>query len=172
MISPRIPSNPSQVHHPAPSISRTSTVSSHHSSASYSSNAPSQQTFTTSTSNTAPTSSSSIAHPVGISASLPSPPADPQAQYAFSPQPHAPTSAPAPTAIKRRPVPRRPPPVQPILRKVKAVETFEAEDEHELGFVVGDMLDVLKEMDDGWWEARLRGKIGAIPPDYVEVVEE
>ena len=163
---------PQQAHSPVPTISRTSTISSHHSSSSFSSTAPSHQTFTTSTSNTAPTHFSSSSQPTGIPAPLSSPP-DPQAQYAApsnNSQPPAPTSGPAP--VKRRPVPRRPPPVQPVLRKVKAVETFEAEDEHELGFVVGDILDVLKEMDDGWWEARLRGKIGAIPPDYVEVVEE
>jgi hypothetical protein len=62
--------------------------------------------------------------------------------------------------------------VQKVLRKVKAVCDFEPEDYNELGFVVGDLLDVLKEMDDGWWEARLGGKIGASPPDYVEVIEE
>lgn len=174
-VSPQVSSNPlpQQAHSPVPPISRTSTISSHHSSSSFSSTAPSHQTFTTSTSNTAPTTFSSLSQPTGISAPLSSPP-DPQAQYAAAPSnnspPAAPTSGPAP--VKRRPVPRRPPPVQPVLRKVKAVETFEAEDDHELGFVVGDILDVLKEMDDGWWEARLRGKIGAIPPDYVEVVEE
>lgn len=172
-VSPQVSPNPSaQVHSSAPVISRTSTISSRHSSSSYSSTAPSQQTFTTSTSNTNPTSSSSLSQPASIPASISSL-ADPQGQYAISTNnPEPPASTPAPAPIKRRPVPRRPPPVQPVLRKVKAVETFEAEDEHELGFVVGDLLDVLKEMDDGWWEARLRGKIGAIPPDYVEVVEE
>lgn len=173
MVSPQLSSNPlpQLVHSPAPAISRTSTISSRHSSSSFSSTAPSHQTFTTSTSNTtAPTSSSSLFQPAGIPAPLSSSP-DPQAQYAVPPnnsQPPAP--APAPGPIKRRPVPRRP--VQPVLRRVKAIENFEAEDDHELGFVVGDVMDVLKEMDDGWWEARLRGKVGAIPPDYVEVVEE
>ena len=173
-VSPQVSSNPlpQQVHSPAPPISRTSTISSRHSSSSFSSTAPSHQTFTTSTSNTAPTSSSSLSHPAGIPAPPSSPP-DSQAQYAVPPNnSQPPASAPAPAPVKRRPVPRRPPPVQPVLRKVKAVETFEAEDEHELGFVVGDVLDILKELDDGWWEARLGGKIGAIPPDYVEVVEE
>lgn len=173
-VSPQVSTNPlpQQIHSPAPPISRTSTISSRHSSSSFSSTAPSHQTFTTSTSNTAPTSSSSLSHPAGIPVPLPSPPGL-QAQYAVSPN-HSqpPASPPAPAPVKRRPVPRRPPPVQPVLRKVKAVENFEAEDDHELGFVVGDVLDVLKEMDDGWWEARLRGKIGAIPPDYVEVIEE
>lgn len=172
-VSPQMPSNPLvPVHSPTPSISRTSTLSSRHSSSSYSSTAPSQQTFTTSTSNTTPTSSSYFSHPAGIPVPISSP-GGPQAQHALpriDAQPPAPN--PAPVVVKRRPVPRRPPPVQPVLRKVRAVENFEAEDEHELGFVVGDLLDVLKEMDDGWWEARLRGKIGAIPPDFVEVVEE
>lgn len=173
-IPPHVSTNPlPQAHSQPSSISRTSTISSHHSTSSHSSTAPSQQTFTTSTSNTTPTSSPSLSYPAGISTSLSSP-VNPQAQYPFPSsisQPPAPTT-PAAAPIKRRPVPRRPPPVQPVLRKVKAVCDFEAEDDHELSFVVGDLLDVLKEMDDGWWEARLKGKIGAIPPDFVEVVEE
>lgn len=168
-VSPQVPSNPSaQVHSPAPSISRTSTVSSHHSSSSYSSTAPSQQTFTTSASNNTSTNSSSLSHPAGIPTFLSSP-ADPQAQHAFpSNDSQLPAPIPAPAAIPRRTAPRRP---QRVLRKVRAVEDFQAEDENELSFVKGDLLDILKEMDDGWSEARLKGKTGVIPSDYVEVVE-
>lgn len=177
-VPPHVSTNPvaQAPHSKPPTISRTSTISSHHSTSSHSSTAPSQQTFNTSTSNTTPTSSPSLSsHPTASSASFSSPP-NPQAQYPFPPSvvshPPAPTTTSTAAPIKRRPVPRRPPPVQPVLRKVKAVCDFEAEDDHELGFVTGDLLDVLKEMDDGWWEARLNGKIGAIPPDFVEVVEE
>jgi hypothetical protein len=160
------------VHSPSSSISRTSTISSNHSSSSHSSTAPSQQTFTTFISNTTPTTSPLSSHQPNISGPF-SPHTDHQAQYSIgAPMVHPPAPTPVAAPVKRRPVPRRPPPVQPVLRKVKAICNFEPEDHHELGFVVGDMLDVLKEMDDGWWEARLGGKIGAIPPDYVEVVEE
>jgi hypothetical protein len=172
-VPQRVPTNPlAHVQHPPSTISRTSTISSHHSTSSHSSNAPSQHTFTSATSNTTPSNGSIASHPTGIPATFSSY-AEPQAQYTIPPsaaQPVGPPPAAAP--VKRRPVPRRPPPVQKVLRKVKAVCDFEPEDYNELGFVVGDLLDVLKEMDDGWWEARLGGKIGAIPPDYVEVIEE
>lgn len=71
--------------------------------------------------------------------------------------------------IKRRPVPP-PPPVQPsALRRVKAIHDFIPEQENELGFKLGDELDVLNDSSqDGWWEARFKGKTGVIPASYVE----
>jgi son of sevenless-like protein len=46
----------------------------------------------------------------------------------------------------------------------------EPEDETELGFVVGDTLEILTKDDSGWWEARLNGKVGSIPANYVEII--
>lgn len=70
--------------------------------------------------------------------------------------------------IKRRPVPPPPPVQPPALRRVKAIHDFIPEQENELGFKVGDVLDVLNDSSqDGWWEARFKGKTGAIPASYV-----
>lgn len=70
--------------------------------------------------------------------------------------------------IKRRPVPPPPPTQPPALRRVKAIHDLIPEQENELGFRVRDLLDVLNDSSqDGWWEARLKGKTGAIPASYV-----
>ena len=77
--------------------------------------------------------------------------------------------APSPAPIKRRPVFYRPLPAESILRQVKTVCHFISEENNVLAFTGGDVLDVLKESDDGW-EARLSGKVGIVPPDYVETI--
>lgn len=70
--------------------------------------------------------------------------------------------------FKRRPVPPPPPVHPPALRRVQAIHDFIPEQENELGFKVGDVLDVLNDSSqDGWWEARFKGKTGAIPASYV-----
>ncbi|KAL2066053.1 hypothetical protein VTL71DRAFT_2124 [Oculimacula yallundae] len=70
---------------------------------------------------------------------------------------------------RRRPAPKPPaPPVYPSVRQVKAVHDFVGEEEGELSFVVGDLLDIIKEEEgDGWCEARLDGKRGIIPASFV-----
>lgn len=155
-----------QVHSPKSSVSRTSTVSSRHSGSSQSGQAQSSVSSYASQlpSMTSPLSpnSGTECNPLPLSAHTPS-------QYPFPPtqQPVAQSSKP----IKRRPAPPPPPPPQPIMRKVKAIHPFEPVEANELKFAVGDLLDVLNDdTDDGWWEARLNGKIGSIPASYVEDV--
>lgn len=52
----------------------------------------------------------------------------------------------------------------------RALYDNEPEDETELGFAVGDVLEILGQDDSGWWEARLNGRIGSVPANYLEVV--
>lgn len=158
-------SNP-QLHTPQSSVSRTSTVSSRHSSSSYSSAHP-QSSMTSYTSSSTPIASPLSPIPAPVSAppqySVNSP-----NQYPFptaAQQPAAQTSAP----VKRRRVPPPPPPA--IVRKVKAIHSFEPEEDGELKFTAGDVLEVLKDdTGDGWLEAKLDGKVGSIPLTYVENV--
>jgi len=58
----------------------------------------------------------------------------------------------------------------PPVVMARALYDNEPEDETELGFVVGDLLEILTKDDSGWWEARLNGKVGSIPANYVEIV--
>ncbi|XP_068606082.1 GRB2-related adapter protein 2a [Brachionichthys hirsutus] len=47
-----------------------------------------------------------------------------------------------------------------------ALYDFAAEEEDELGFRVGDVIEVLDCSDASWWKGRLRGKSGLFPANY------
>lgn len=142
----------SNAHSPTASLSRASTVSSNHSSPSLSSGPPIQL----------------LASPVASPLSPHTNAAPPFAQSQHPSQPQYPFPTQAVNVIKRRAVPPPPPIHPPALRQVKAVHAFEPEQGNELGFKIGDVLDVLDDSsEDGWWEARLQGKVGAIPASYV-----
>ncbi|XP_011707661.1 PREDICTED: unconventional myosin-Ie-like [Wasmannia auropunctata] len=70
-------------------------------------------------------------------------------------------------ANKRVP-PQKPAP--PILPKVKALYDYEPQDLDELGLKEGDILEVLREHEGGWWHGRLKGKTGLFPSNYVEKI--
>ena len=126
--------------------------------------------------------------PATMVLSSPSPPSSPisagslslspspstQIQLYGSPPAYAssPTSpAASPTAIARKPVPRRPVPLSPatVLRVVEATHAFNAVTEDEPSFAAGDTLDVIDDKsDDGWWKASLHGKVGMIPCTFVQ----
>lgn len=50
--------------------------------------------------------------------------------------------------------------------QVKALYDFIAEEEDELGFCAGDVIEVLDHSDESWWKGRLRGKNGLFPANY------
>jgi hypothetical protein len=56
------------------------------------------------------------------------------------------------------------------LQQVKALYDFDAKDENELNFNVGDIIDVLDERSDGWLIGLLNGLSGLVPITYVEKV--
>lgn len=56
------------------------------------------------------------------------------------------------------------------LREVKALFDFEAQDENELNFNVGDVIEVIDERKDGWIIGILNGLSGLVPANYVECV--
>ena len=157
-FSPRPPSQHSQNHvdqqlnsrYPASSMSRASTVSAQHSS--HSSGPPIQL----------------LASPIASPQFPNTNSVAPSAQNQYHPQAQCPLPTQAMNVIKRRAVPPPPPYQSPALRRVKAVHAFAPEQDNELGFKIGDVLDVLDDSStDGWWEARLHGKVGAIPASYV-----
>ncbi|CAK6968866.1 GRB2-related adapter protein 2a [Scomber scombrus] len=50
--------------------------------------------------------------------------------------------------------------------QVKALYDFVAEEDDELGFSAGDIIDVMDRSDPSWWKGRLRGRSGLFPANY------
>lgn len=60
---------------------------------------------------------------------------------------------------------RKPPTPQRAVH-VKALYDFTAEEDDELGFCAGDIIEVLDRSDQAWWKGRLRGQSGLFPANY------
>lgn len=63
----------------------------------------------------------------------------------------------------------------PLPQKVSAVQVramydFTAEEDDELGFRAGDVIEVLDRSDASWWKGKLRGKSGLFPANYTMVL--
>ncbi|KAI9287806.1 hypothetical protein BC943DRAFT_201593 [Umbelopsis sp. AD052] len=59
-----------------------------------------------------------------------------------------------------------------ILCRVKALYTFDGTEPTALSFSKGDSIDVLAQLDSGWWDGWCNGKRGWFPSNYVEVIDE
>ncbi|KAI5788468.1 hypothetical protein EDC01DRAFT_660224 [Geopyxis carbonaria] len=60
---------------------------------------------------------------------------------------------------------------RPILRYARAMYQYQAAIPQELPFAKGDILAVLREQDDGWWEAEIvgvQGRPGLVPSNYLQ----
>lgn len=69
-----------------------------------------------------------------------------------------------PLPTSRRPSDNMPAPRLSV--QVKALYDFIAEEDDELGFSAGDVIEVLDRSDAAWWKGRLRGNVGLFPSNY------
>ena len=53
---------------------------------------------------------------------------------------------------------------------VRGLYDFSAEEEGELGFRKGDVIEIIEKEDANWWRGRLNGKEGTIPQNYVQEI--
>ncbi|KAK9301994.1 hypothetical protein QLX08_005842 [Tetragonisca angustula] len=63
--------------------------------------------------------------------------------------------------------PRPQKPAVPQLPKAKALYDYNPQDHDEIGLKEGDIVEILKEHEGGWWYGRLAGKTGLFPSNYV-----
>lgn len=50
---------------------------------------------------------------------------------------------------------------------MKALFSYSPEQDDELRLEVGDILDYITEVEEGWWRGELRGKVGIFPSNFV-----
>ncbi|XP_021949236.1 SH3 domain-containing kinase-binding protein 1 isoform X2 [Folsomia candida] len=56
-------------------------------------------------------------------------------------------------------------------RRLKALFSYSPEQDDELRLDVGDVIDYIAEVEEGWFRGRLRGKIGIFPSNFVADVD-
>ncbi|KAJ8386094.1 hypothetical protein AAFF_G00176880 [Aldrovandia affinis] len=71
-----------------------------------------------------------------------------------------------PNAGAHRRASDQPPATQGPAMQVRAMFDFTAEEGDELGFNIGEVIEVLDHSDSSWWKGRLRGRIGLFPANY------
>ncbi|XP_037885802.1 CD2-associated protein isoform X1 [Glossina fuscipes] len=56
-------------------------------------------------------------------------------------------------------------------RRCKVIYSYTQVNDDELSLAVGDVIEFLGEVEEGWWRGRLRNKIGVFPSNFVKVIE-
>ncbi|RCH95186.1 class II myosin [Rhizopus azygosporus] len=82
----------------------------------------------------------------------------------------APPPPPPPTASVATPTPPAPPapPATPSLPQYKAIYPFKSEEQGEIAFEKGDLLEIVEKDENGWWLAKKDGIEGWVPSNYLE----
>ena len=57
-------------------------------------------------------------------------------------------------------------------RRAKVAYNYTAENEDELSLAVGDIVEIVRDEEEGFWYGRVNGKDGLIPYNFEELIEE
>jgi len=57
-----------------------------------------------------------------------------------------------------------------IVQRCKVVFSYQENNSDELSLAVGDIIEVLGEVEEGWWRGKLKGRVGVFPSNFVEVI--
>jgi len=57
-------------------------------------------------------------------------------------------------------------------RKCRVVYSYQPANEDELELNADDVIEVLEEVEEGWWKGVLRGRTGVFPSNFVEIIHE
>lgn len=57
-------------------------------------------------------------------------------------------------------------------KKAKVGFDYDAENSDELTIKVGEIVEIIREVEDGWWEGSIHGRTGVFPSNFVELVNE
>ncbi|KAM9309865.1 SH3 domain-containing protein 21 isoform 2-T2 [Pholidichthys leucotaenia] len=55
-------------------------------------------------------------------------------------------------------------------RKCEVAYVYKPQNDDELELVVGEIIDIIKEIEDGWWMGLKNGKVGAFPSNFVKEI--
>ncbi|KAJ3440736.1 syndapin isoform c [Anaeramoeba flamelloides] len=70
-------------------------------------------------------------------------------------------------------LPTRIPPLAPQIEVCRALYTFEGNpEESELSFKVGDIIQIIKKSDQGWWHGKINDTEGMFPENYTYLIEK
>ena len=64
----------------------------------------------------------------------------------------------------------RPPPPPKKAVRAKAMFEFEATEDWQVGLAEGEIVTVIEQNDDGWWEVAASGGQACVPGTYLEII--
>jgi len=59
-----------------------------------------------------------------------------------------------------------------LFRRLKAIFSYAPVQDDELQLDVGDVIQFMDEIEEGWWKGELKGRVGIFPSNFVAEVDK